>query len=507
MNSRTRKIPVEEQYEKSFHQATGANPVFPYFAKQQMGKMVEIIAKGNENIAQRIATNQTIAQKAGFTAEEYIAETFNLEATLNNSESQAITDMHENWSSYEWQGERLQKNDIPDIAIVKNGNVTSTAQSKFYNTPESTSAAMSEVKDGTVKYGNVDELVGPENQINPMHGEIGVGEHAKVAAEANKSRGGDPVKTKAYENTHRKSTSTITDGESSSTPLTKDDAEAMASGDKTKLRQTEGKFQTRSTVQQMTKAATGAAAMSAIVAGTINTVRYIQQVRTGKITLEKATFAIVTETVCSAADSAVKASANVGVQSLMVRYGAEKVLLGTLAKQGLGAMMRTNAITVGVICGIDLVKDLVQLGAGRFSEKEFYERQGKNVLNTSTGVVGGSLGAVAVSSVIATLGLSTAASSALMVAGGLSGGLIAGLAMTIAIENGVEKPYKDLVNNTVALNEAAQALNDISQNILHGQLLFNRFFNESQQFDVYIKRQLENIYNTSIDAYVAVTKI
>ncbi len=67
----------------------------------------------------------------------------------------------------------------------------------------------------------------------------------------------------------------------------------------------------------MGNAAVGAAALSAVISGSINTVRYIQLAREGKISIEDATFKIVGETVASAADSAVKAASTTGLNSLI----------------------------------------------------------------------------------------------------------------------------------------------------------------------------------------------
>ena len=254
-------------------------------------------------------------------------------------------------------------------------------------------------------------------------------------------------------------------------------------------------YQSRSTLQQMGQAATGAAALSAVISGSINTVRYIQLAREGKITAEEATYKIIGETVASAADSAVKAASTTGLNSLMVRYGSRELAQEILAKQGLKAMLKGNAITVGVVCAVDAVKDLVKLGTGSITKEQFYERQGKGLLMTSAGVVGGSFGAAAASGAAVALGAATG-STALAVAsvvGGLSGGLIAGLAMTLAVENGIEKPYRDLVNNTQTLQSAAKELEKVSETALKSQVLFTRFIEINSQMDKAINKQLERI--------------
>ncbi len=119
----------------------------------------------------------------------------------------------------------------------------------------------------------------------------------------------------------------------------------------------ENEFQTRSTVSQMKSAAVGAAALSAVISGSINTVKYISLAREGKITPQEAIIKIAGETAASAADSAVKASGVVGAQSLLVRYGSEKAAVEILAKQSLKSLAKANAVTIGVVCTIDAIKD------------------------------------------------------------------------------------------------------------------------------------------------------
>ena len=97
----------------------------------------------------------------------------------------------------------------------------------------------------------------------------------------------------------------LKDGKSSSTGLSKADADTMGSGNLSKLNEIESRYQTKSTLKQMGNAAVGAAAMSAVVSGSMNTVRYIQLAREGRLTAKEATVKIVGETVAAAADSTV----------------------------------------------------------------------------------------------------------------------------------------------------------------------------------------------------------
>lgn len=495
---------IEKKYETAFVQASGGNPIFPFLAKQQMGKMIDIIAESNDNISRRLSTGQKPQIKGGFIAEEVFAETFNLDAALNDSELRAITDRFPEWKDYGLKG-----NGIPDVAIVDRTSVVETAQSKFEQSVNKTAGKMSQINaDGTPKYEEVGVLLGPKDQVNPTNPDTeSIPAFAQRIAEEKAKAGDNPALVESHAQTAKKTTSKLEHEGISSTEITKAEADKMGSGDLRNLKKTENQYQTRSTIQQMGKAATGAAAMSAIVCGTVNSIRYINLARDGKLSADQAAFAIVKETVCSAADSAIKASANVGVQSLMVRYGAEKIVVGTLAKQGLGAMMRTNAVTVGVVCAVDAVKDIVHLGLGNITKEQFYDRQGKNILNTSAGVLGGSLGAGAAGGIVASMGVTGAAGNVLMLAGGLSGGLIAGIAMTMAIENGIEKPYRDLVNNTGYLKEAAEELDRVSHTVFMGQILFSKYLEEGLHLEQQLQAQTKKIEQAGEDALNAIIKI
>ena len=73
---------IEKRYERAFEQTVSLQPVFPEAAKREMARMVEVMARAEENINYRLNTNQNFGQKGGFIAEEVHAETFNLDAVL-----------------------------------------------------------------------------------------------------------------------------------------------------------------------------------------------------------------------------------------------------------------------------------------------------------------------------------------------------------------------------------------------------------------------------------------
>ncbi len=494
---------IEKRYERAFEQTVSLQPVFPEAAKREMARMVEVMARAEENINYRLNTNQNFGQKGGFIAEEVHAETFNLDAVLKDSDSRAITDRYK----AEWHEQGLKGNDNPDIVIVKNGKIASRVQSKYEQTYKRTAGKLSQKNpDGSVKYEKNDQYLVPDDQRADIQ------EYARQRSQE-KANEGDSSLAESFRQTSEKSSSTIKDGEVESRPISKTDADSFGKAknksELEKLNQIEAEYQTKSTLKQMGNAAVGAAAMSAVVSGSMNTVRYIQLVREGRLTAEEATIKIVGETVAAAADSAVKASANAGVQGLMVRYGSEKAVAEVLAKQGLKSMMKSNAVTIGVVCAVDAVKDLVRLGMGDMTKEEFFERQGKGLMTTSAGVVGGALGAAGAASFASTLGAvsGTAAMTTASVIGGLSGGMIAGLAMTLAIENSIEKPYRDLVRNTQNLQAAASELERVSQTVLKRQVLFTKYLQTDFELEAALQNQFARIESAGARALDVINKI
>lgn len=476
---------IEKKYEKAFEQLASIQPIFPEQAKRQMAEMVEIIAKSNEHIQSRLNTNQHFGQKGGFISEEVFVETYNLDASLKNSNSRALTDRYKS----EWKAQGLKGNDNPDLVIVKNDKVVYKAQSKFDKTPKKTTGQFSQINaDGTVKYGEMDDYLAPEDQVSEIRSHA-----SKVAAD--KLKNNQESLARSHEQTAIKTRAKIEYDGNESTSLTKSEADELGKGNLKKIKDIESEYQTKSTLKQMGNAAIGAAAMSAVVSGSINTIKYVQLARDGKITAEEATIKIIGETVASAADSAIKASANTGVQSLMVRFGSEKAAMQILTNQGLKSMLKTNAVTVGVVCAIDLVKDLVSLGMGNITKDQFYERQGKGVLTTASGVFGGGLGTAGAAGIATALGgaAGTLTMTVASVIGGMSGGLIAGLAMSFAIENGIERPYQDLVRNTRSLNEATSVLQQVSQNIFQGQVLFGKYLETDIAMEQELKSQMRSV--------------
>ncbi len=482
---------IEKRFEKVFSQLGETNPIFTLQAKQQMFDMVEQITKANNAFTDISGTNQTTAVKAGFAAEVSHAESHNLDAILNGDSTRVLTD-----NDTEWYDNGFKKNDTPDLIAVKDGEVTHQSQAKYYKNSDSTAKAMRETKNGEAKYKDMDSLLGPSDQVNPDTDKASIRDQAHRTKLKESGPDGRKEVREAASQVEEKATDTVKTGESESTPLSKKEAEKLAKDHKKSEHKNglENKYQTESTMQQMKKAAKGAATISAVMSGTYNTVIYCKMVKDGKMTEQEAVYKIISETASSAADSAVKASAVTGTQSLIVRYGS-KELVEKLTEQSLKGMMRSNVATVGVICAIDAVKDLVKLGSGKITKDEFYERQGKNMLNTATGATGGAVGFSVGAATATSLGY-TAGSTGLIVfgaVGGIAGGLIAGLAMQIAIENHIEQAYSDILRNTTNLNQSLAIFQNVSTNIFQGQVLFTEFLKEEERLDNSFAEKIEKI--------------
>lgn len=239
-----------------------------------------------------------------------------------------------------------------------------------------------------------------------------------------------------------------------------------------------GKLQKKAIINDSVKAAKCAAAISAVASGAFNTFHFCKLVREGKMSGSEATIKIATETVSAAADSALKAASNTAAQGLIKAYGT-KGLLKHLAG-------RTNFVTTAILCAIDAAKDIVMLSQGKMTKDEFYERNGKNVVTTSAGVMGSSIGGGLGGSLGSIVGLTKAGA----MLGGCSGALIAGLAVQFAIAYHVEKPYQELISNTVLLNKTMNTFKEVSESIFIGQVNFTKFIDKEIQQDEGFQSQL-----------------
>ncbi|WP_281072729.1 hypothetical protein [Succinivibrio dextrinosolvens] len=477
-----KKNEKKDKVTESFKRASEINPTRTYFAKEQMAQLLEEHFKSQDIIKSKISTKQDYENKGGFCADELTTHQYNNEAILNGTKQRASNDNRPEWFNLETNQGNLKKND-PCVDVVtydpKTNKVISSTQVKAYRTARETAQELAELVNNKPKYNNADKYKVPEDQYKEII------EYAKNKYEELKIK--NPAKAEAYKQIYEK-TEPING-------FSKEDLNNLGKGDTSKLEKLDKQTQNQSTLQQMGKAAAEAAAVTSIVSGVINSITYIQMANEGKISQEDAFYKILGETAASAADSAVKASIQTGVNSMLTRSASKEAVAELLTEQGLKSMLKSNIVTVVVVSAVEALKDIVRLGCGEITEKEFYERQGKTLVSTSAGLFGGSIGTSAAMTTAQSIGLASGSLSyySLTLAGGLTGALIAGLAMSLAIESGVEQPYKDLLRNTYSIKKTAETLINTSKSIYLGQQLMEQFVIKNSELNSDIQNSLKRL--------------
>lgn len=490
----------EEELDKAINQAGYLQPCFAENARRQMVEISEVILRTENNIDAILSRGNEIPQKAGFIAEEIHAGTYNANAVLEGEQGRAYTDLYEEWKSQKWHDRNLDKYDVPDVVIAKDGEVVHASQLKYNEDAAETAKQLSDPR-----YMEMDSLIGPEDQIKGTFKNVSdesepvrtttISEHAQAKADALEAKGGDETKINGYRNAAEKATDRIESGKASSQPLSREEALEIASGNKKKLRRIEADSKTSSTMQQMGNAAAGAAAMAAILSGSMSVVRYARMAANNEISGKDATIRIICEVAAAAGDSAIKAAAIAGAHSLLARYATRQTTVEIMARQGLKNLLRGNIVTIGVVNVIDALKDLLPLAAGKMNYREFCDLRAKGILSTSAGLAGGSFGSAGGASLATSLGIAegTLLMSGLTLAGGVAGGIIAGVGLQIAIENGIEKPYRELTENTFYLSETAAALNKVVYRAWQCDLAFDKLRQFEGLLDASINARLEKI--------------
>ena len=440
--------------------------MFPQGAKDQMAQLLEESARRTKNLGGISSTAQNAAVKGGLAAEEWHAGTQTMDAILKAKSSRSYTDLDP-----EWYQQGLPKNSpSSDIVTVDGDTVINSSQVKYYKSSKATANEMGllDTETGKPKYGGEDSYIGPSDQINKADGSVADVARQKAAKNAETR----PEVSESMGQVAEKATDKLEPGDgTSSKPLTKKEAENLGQQNekgKQQWDETAGEFQTQSTMQQMGQAAKGAAAITAVSAGVFNTIRYTQAVRDGKMTVDEAAVKIVAETGAASVDCAVKAAANTGVQSVLVRRGGEEAARAVL-KNSMGGLMKTSAVTVAVIASVDLAKNLVLLSVGKLSKFEFEERSGKALFNTGAGVYGSAIGGAIGSPFFPPVGTYV---------GSVLGAMVSGMAMQFAIENGIEKEFREAVQDTERVKDAMGMFQITAGNMLGGQILFERYLEQ-----------------------------
>ena len=425
--------------------------IWPQAAANQMGKIVDQcrLTDAIMSTDARISGGAPLATRAGFVAEELHAETFNLDAILKDKDVRAFTDRYSN--------SPLGTNDpVNDIAIVKNGEQVQGAQLKYYKTGQKTANAFREYgSDGKPHYQETDSMVCPSDQLSDV----------KDAARKTEIKNQEtrPQVSDAAREVQKKVTDRLKGDGVESRPVTKKEAETVAKGGddgKGAHRKIQNQYKTASTLQQSARAAAGAAVVTTVIAGTINTVNCLSKVNKGQMSPADAVKYILKNTAIAASDSALKAAGATAAVSLTAR-ALPQLFSGT----ALQANFATGAVGGAAVCAIDLVECLVMVSAGKMTWKQLEERTGKNIFQTGAGVVGASIGG--------TLG-SVAGPIGTMV-GAMIGGMITSVAATVAIENHIEKPFREIMDNTRSLTEAETMMANAVEYLAHAQNAMDQF--------------------------------
>lgn len=425
--------------------------IWPQAAANQMGKIVDQCRLTDTIMATdaRISGGAPLATRAGFVAEELHAETFNLDAILKDKDVRAFTDRYSN--------SPLGTNDpVNDIAIVKDGQQVQGAQLKYYKTGQKTANAFREYgSDGKPHYQETDSMVCPSDQLSDV----------KDAARKTEIKNQEtrPQVSEAAREVQEKVTDRLKEDGVESRPVTKKEAETIAEGGdegKGAHRRIQNKYKTASTLQQSAKAAAGAAVVTSVIAGTINTVSCLDKVNKGLMSPGDAVKYILKNTAIAASDSALKAAGATAAVSLTAR-SLPQLFSGT----ALQVNFATGVVGGAAVCAIDLVECLVMVAAGKMTMKELETRTGKNIFQTGAGVVGASIGG--------TLG-SVAGPIGTMV-GAMIGGMITSVATTVAIENHIEKPFKETMSTTQHILDSSEVMKNAVSYLCLADAMMSKF--------------------------------
>ena len=445
--------------------------IWPTSAAEQMGKIIDQCRLTDKILTTdgRIAGNAPLATRAGFVAEEVHAETFNLDAILKGKDVKAFTDRYPN-------SPLSSNNPTNDIVIVKDGEVVQGAQLKYYKDGKTTANAFRDTRDGIPHYKETDAMVGPSDQLQDI-------QDAARRTEL-KNQGTRPEVSEAARDVQAKATDRLQQDGVESQPLTKKGAEEIAKGNdegKEAHRKIQNGYKDQSTIQQTLYAAGAAAAITTVIAGTINTVSCLDKVKKGQMTIQEATLYILKNTVIAAGDSALKAGTATAAVSLTARNIPEFFIRGSVLQSSLAA----GAVAGAAVCAVDIAECLVLVAAGKMSWQEMETRTGKNIFQTGAGTIGASIGAA----------LGAPAGPIGMLIGSLAGGMITSVAMTLAIENHIEKPFREIMNNTDALVQSENLLVNVTNYMEQAEKVFGDFklnmFLSEVEVDNMLKRLAE----------------
>lgn len=447
------------------------NPAYGVSTSGQMSNMVFEINQANQIMEQIAKTAQSDAVKGGFAAETWHTETFNLDAILKDKSVRAFTDNYQN--------SPLVKNDmVNDIVVMDNGQQVYGAQVKYYKDGDATHKAFREIRDGVAKYKDSDAFLAPSDQLTDVHTSA-----RKTVLKNQETR---PEVAQAAQDVANKATDKIQVDGVESQALSKKQAEQLGTGEESgrDFRQDmQNKFLKKSTVQQSIKAAGSAALITTVIAGSINTFRYLQLAKEGKMTANEATFAIIQNTAIAAGDSALKAGTSNAVISQLAR-NYPQLFVGSVFKRTL-----TSSVVAGAtVCVIDIIKNCVLFSMGKIDAKQLEERTGKGIFQTGVGLVGANIGAT----------IGSAGGPIGMIVGSLVGGVITTLAGDIAFDHHIEKPFQQNLANTRNLVESGNMMQISLDYLAQGTAFYDEFERGVAQSEALFDSQIETMKQQSL---------
>ncbi len=259
-------------------------------------------------------------------------------------------------------------------------------------------------------------------------------------------------------------------------------------------------------------ASSASAAMAAVVDGAGNILEYVDQVKSGKLNIQEATSKIIGETLSAAASSAINAAGESGRCILVERFGSEQEAIPALVQQGAKIMLEKANIP-GDKKIVDVIQDVVNLGAGKISPAEFGKKCGQFAMECCNGKfssLGSSAGMGAAQTFINTAPLLSkigAMKTAIQAASKANVVAIAAIAAAIATKIGVDRQYRHLLSNTQTLRDAAGELERISGQMSKKQILFTKFLEADAQMEETINNSMRRVDAAGQSALDAISKI
>jgi len=426
--------------------------------------------QANNILREIAATAQNTAIKGGFAAETWHAESFNLDAILKDQDVRAFTDKFNN--------SPLAKNhSTNDIVVMRGQEQVRSAQLKYYKTADDTQKAFRATKDGVHQYQDSDVFLAPSDQLE------GIKQSAN--RDVLKNQDTRPQVASAAEKVRDRSADHLDVDGVQSTPLSKQEAEQLGKGSqagKDLHKKMQNDYLNKATIQESLHAARSAALITTVVAGSMNTFHYLQQMRDGQISAKEAARRILQDTVIAAGDSALKA----GAASASVSTAA-RAMPGLFVGGTFKTTFAKGGMTAAAVCTVDLVQCIVLYACGNMTSQELETRTGKNLFQSGAGVAGASVGAA-----IGALGGPLGA-----LVGGIIGGAITTLAMSIALDNHIEKPLRLTLANTEQIADSARIVRNSLEYLHTAQAFYAQFHKELFLADRHFAAQVKTLSKQS----------